>query len=157
MSGAQKQLVDFYGDGLQSTVFIPSHHTASRLANKRVLRDAIKPKALMTSANPWYRYGHPRCLVLHAFRDYVGTLCKPTVTDPNNEFYCGEPLKSLSIDEKLQRTYSCGQSSSEVEEVINNEHAIYTSTPKQNTIQVVEFMTNGEKWNFKLTPSSKKN
>ncbi|CAD5113217.1 unnamed protein product [Dimorphilus gyrociliatus] len=150
MSGAQKQLVDYYGDALQSTVFIPSHHTASRLANKRVLRDAIKPKALLTSNNPWYRYGHPRCLVLHAFRDYVQTLCKPGVTDPNDIFYCGEPVDSLSLEEKLQTSYTCGHSSSDLEEIENNEYAIYSSTPKQSEAKLIEFKTDGVKWNFKI-------
>ena len=53
--GLQKLMVDYYGPALETTVFVLAHHGADYLANKPVLRNALKPLAVMASADTDYR------------------------------------------------------------------------------------------------------
>ncbi|ELT89866.1 hypothetical protein CAPTEDRAFT_200554 [Capitella teleta] len=148
--GPQFDMASYYGEELQVTVYQISHHGASSLANKPVIRDVIHPKALFVSGNFWYGYGHPRCSIFDGFIEYVPvkTLCKPG-DDANGEFYCGEHVNpSLPIDERVQSTYTCGESSTEARLVTDNDYAIYTTTPTENSINLITFSTDGINWGF---------
>ena len=95
--------MDFYGTELQSTVYVISHHGAENLANKAVIRNAVKPKAIMVSGNPWSSYRHPRCSIIDAFINDVKTLCRPTETNTSSAYYCAEhPVPGISDANKLQ-------------------------------------------------------
>src|SRR6218665_1011051 len=98
-------MVDFYGNLLQATVYMLAHHGADSCANKRVMLNAVKPKAVFASSNPWFksRWRHPRCSIT----DYLiqeKYLCKPGETDPSSSFYCGQhPRSDLNLNDRLQK------------------------------------------------------
>jgi beta-lactamase superfamily II metal-dependent hydrolase len=101
--GPQKELVDFYGKELETTVYKLAHHGASKLANKAVTRNAVKPKAIFVSGSPYSKYHHPRCEIINAFIQDVGTLCEPAI--PNSSKYCGpHPVakRSTTIVQKVR-------------------------------------------------------
>jgi hypothetical protein len=151
--GPQLDMVTYYGDEIQVTVYQVSHHGASNLANKPVIRDALHPKAVFVSGNFWYGYGHPRCIIFDAFIDYVPvkTLCKPG-DDAGSEFYCGEHVDpTVPEGERVQSVYTCGESSTESRLVTNNDYAIYTTTPSEDTMNLVTFSTDGTRWGFQTT------
>lgn len=156
--GPQKHMVVFYGDKLQVTIYQVSHHGASTLANKPVIRDVLHPRALFVSGNFWYGYGHPRCAIFDAFINYVPvkTLCKPGAP-PGDEFYCGEYIDpSVPEPERVQAVYTCGESSTESRLVTDNDYAIFTTTPTATTINQITFSTDGIKWGFKNNIESRK-
>ena len=100
-------MVDFYGPDLQVTVYMLAHHGADRYANKPVMRNAVKPKAVFASSNPWYpkdTWRHPRCNITDYFIHQLECLCKPAEDNPTSKFYCGRhPIKGLTLNNTLQR------------------------------------------------------
>lgn len=149
--GPQYDMVNYYQEELQVTIYQVSHHGASSLANKPIIRDVLQPKALFVSGNFWYGYGHPRCVIFDAFINYVPvkTLCKPG-DDESGEFYCGEHTDPSSpISDRVQSTYTCGESGTEPRLVTDNDYAIYTTTPTEDTINLVMLSTDGVRWGFK--------
>merc|ERR1712226_49575 len=146
-NGPQKKMVEYYGNELKSTVYMLSHYGASYLANKPIWRDAISPSAIIGTGNTWYQYGHPRCAVIDAFIQYVGTLCKPGDSE-GSEDYCGENV--YPGDRDVQSVYTCGVSSREAETREDNDFAIYTTTPRENEKNLLQFTTNGDRWGIKV-------
>lgn len=148
--GPQKSMVDYYGSEMQVTIYQIAHHGAQTLANKPISRDAVKPKAVFVSGNPWFSYNHPRCAITDAFINYVMSLCKPEVTDTANAFYCGtaHPFDNTPVEDKVQRTYTCGFSNGTLRTVYDNEWAMYSTVPDNSTLNVVELLTDGTLWGF---------
>ena len=99
-NGPQQKMVDVYGDELQSTVYMLSHHGADCCANKPVMLDAVRPKAVFASSDPFREgYRHPRCSIT----DYLikeGYLCKPM-----NDSSCGQhPMENtINLGDTLQQ------------------------------------------------------
>ena len=151
-NGPQKWLVDFYGAELQATVYSLSHHGASSLSNKAVMRNAVRPKAIFSNGNPWYSYNHPRCILFDEFANTTQTICKPGVTDTASPYYCGEHVyPSVPAAQRVQVTYTCGFSTSatiERETRYNNDWAFYTTIPDETTINIIKLSTDGTRWGF---------
>jgi len=152
-NGAQRAMIDYYGNQLRVTVYKLSHHGAQTLANKVITCNAHAPKAIFVSSHPWYTpgsYRHPRCDIIDTFINDVKTLCQPTVTNPASAFYCAEhPYTNLQNNEKLQQRYTCGLNTDAFRTVTNNNLAIYTTVPDSTTLNLLEFTTDGIKWGFR--------
>jgi len=152
-NGVQKAMADFYGDELKVTVYKLSHHAAERLANKPITCQAHAPKAVFTSGNTWYTsYRHPRCTVIDRFRDEVGTLCRPLDKDPASPFFCSEHPGSVADASMLQRVYTCGEESMDINggirTVSDNDLAIYSTAPDVNMLNLIKFSSDGVRWGF---------
>jgi beta-lactamase superfamily II metal-dependent hydrolase len=146
--GPQKSLVDYYGAEMHVTVYKLAHHGAENLANKPVSRDAVMPKAVFVSGNPWYSYRHPRCGITDGFINNVQPLCQPEVTDTASPLYCGpHPIDNLPIEQRVQRVYTCGLSSG-LRGVTDNAYAMYSTVPDETTMNVVELVSDGTRWGF---------
>ena len=139
---AQKALVDYYGDELISTIYQISHHGASYQANKAVMRNAVAPKAVFATGDPWFSYEHPRCLVIDGFIDEVQSLCKPLATE-GDSFYCGPAFTESST--RLQETFTCGDEEGGLE-LRQNDYAIYTMAPEEDIISTTMITTDGVAW-----------
>ena len=106
-NGPQQEMVIFHTPAkLQSTVYMLSHHGANRCANKKVLLDAVKPKAVFASSDPFREgYRHPRCTIT----DYLikkNYLCKPRETDRNRASFCGQhPKAPIDLKDRLQQVH----------------------------------------------------
>jgi len=148
--GPQKSMVDFYGEELKVTVYKMAHHGAQEVASKVITCNAHSPKAIFASGNPFNNNRFPRCDIFERFIQEVQSLCKPLETNPASEFYCGEyPIDNVVPDDKVQRFYTCGENSTNSQRLVtNNEYAIYTTIPDSNTLNVLEFTSDGVKWGF---------
>ena len=147
--GPHQWLVDFYGSQLQATVYSLSHHGASTYANKGIIRNAVRPKAVWSNGNPWYSYYHPRCVLFDEFIN-LGSLCKPGVTDTSSQYYCGAHIyPSVPTSQRVQTTYTCGGSTeADRQQRNNNDWAFYTTVPDQQNINIIKLSTNGNSWGF---------
>ncbi len=74
-SSAQEEMVDFHGDDLSVEVYHAAHHGAIAQANKVVWLNGTKPKAVVSSGDPFRNYYHPRCDVFDRLIRDVGSLC----------------------------------------------------------------------------------
>ena len=91
-------MVNVYGDELKSTVYMLSHHGANRCANKEVMLDAVQPKAVFASSDPYREnFRHPKCSIT----DYLkrkNYLCKPMDSSSGRH-----PMEDTILDYKLQQ------------------------------------------------------
>lgn len=146
-NGVQKAMVDFYGAEMKVTVYKLSHHGAQNLANKKITCNAHAPKAIFVSGNSLFSYRHPRCDIINTFINEVRTLCRPLETNTGSAFYCGVHTGGTNA-QKLQSTYTCGPTSSGYTTVTGNTLAIYTTMPDVNTMNMIQFNTDGSRWGF---------
>jgi len=152
-NGHQRAMVDFYGNDLKVTVYKLSHHAAENLANKEITCAAHAPKAIFVSGNTWYTsYRHPRCTVIDRFRDQVKSLCRPLETNSGNAFFCSVHPENPAADNKLQRVYTCGDVTTDVNggirTISNNDLAIYTTVPDISRMNLIKFSADGTRWGF---------
>ena len=106
------------------------------------MRDAVAPKAVFATGDPWFSYQHPRCSVFDGFVDYVGSLCKPLAPE-GDPFYCGPSFTEEPT--RVQETYTCGQSDGSLE-LRGNDYAIYTMAPEEDIINTISITTDGVGW-----------
>ncbi len=130
--GPQRQMVEYYGSELVTPVYHAAHHGATNLANKLVWLEGVAPDALIGTGDAWYQYGHPRCLMIDRLLDDVGSLCQPGSSCPAGS--------------DTQTTYTCGISSSEFDTRTGNTHAIYTTTPDQSNMNLIDVASTGSSW-----------
>jgi len=81
----------------------------------------------------------------------VGSICKPTIGDVASPLYCGlHPYDNFPVEQHVQRTYTCGYSGGALRTVNDNDYAIYTTVPDQNTLNLVELVVDGpgNRWGF---------
>jgi len=146
-NGVQKAMVDYYGAEMKCTVYKISHHGAQNLANKKITCHAHAPKAIFVSGSALSSYRHPRCDIINNFVDEVKTLCRPLETNTASAFYCGVHTGGTNA-QKLQSTYTCGPTSAGYTTVTGNTLAIYTTMPEVNTMNMIQFNTDGSRWGF---------
>ncbi len=140
--GPQKEMVEYYGSELVTPVYHVAHHGATNLANKLVWLEGVAPDAIVASGDAWYEYGHPRCLMIDRLLDDVGSLCEPGSSCPDGS--------------SIQDTYTCGLSTTEFETRTGNTHAIYTTTPDQSNMNLIEVASTGSSWTITHTSVAQK-
>ena len=101
-------------------------------------------------------YRHPRCVVVHGFRDYVRSLCKPAVTDSSDSSYCSDRITSADTASRVQTEYLCGVSGSlPPEKHTGNEYAIYTTGPNSSQFNLITVKSDGTRWEITNKISNK--
>jgi competence protein ComEC len=68
-SGAEKDLVERYGNKLKSTVYAVSHHGSSSSSSKTLL-DVVRPKYAVISCGEGNSYGHPHKETINRLEKY---------------------------------------------------------------------------------------
>ncbi len=138
-------MVEFYNKGdkkdLEETeVYHAAHHGATSKANTKTWLGGIKPKAVVSSGDPWHTYGHPRChmfdLLLGKDNDMEKCLCEH-----------GAATNPCPRDSSKQDTYSCGQPEIKKEPVKKenpNTHGIYTTTPLKDHMNLIHVASTKE-------------
>ncbi len=113
----QWAMSDYYNNDdtkpdLKSTIYHAAHHGATYRANKEVWLKGIAPKAVVSSGDPHYHYGHPRCKLFDPRLKNVKSLCQHDASCPKGS--------------KKQNTYTCGDENGP-SEIKDNKLAIYTT------------------------------
>ncbi len=137
-NGPQRQMVDHYGKNLTTQVYHAAHHGATARANKPVWLTGVAPNATVASGDPWFTHRHPRCSVFDRLRDDVGSLCQPGSSCPAGS--------------STQHNYTCGINNSATESRPGNTHAIYTTTPDQSNLNLIDVASTDSSWTITHTP-----
>jgi hypothetical protein len=78
-------------------------------------------------------------------------VCQPGVSDVASPLFCGlHPYDNLPLTDRVQQVYTCGFSGGALRTDINNEYAIYSTVPDEQTLNVVELVIDGRRnrWGF---------